>query len=344
MKNMKAWLLVGALTFVMGLSACASERKVDTVVQTKTEVSEENQESHYPVTITTYNYNQEPVEMTFYQAPERVLAYANSNIEELLALGLGDRIVAACGLDGEVREDLKDEFEKINYLDEKPSKEDVVAMEPDFIAAWYSSFSEKWLDDVDFWQERGVNTYMSMNSACMGPASEVPREIKWEFQDILNLGKIFDCEEKAQALVDEMQGEIDKIQEYVKDKTPLTVAVLENENDSFRVYGHEVLGGNIAEMVGAELKIGAENSENIGAEDLIAADPDVLFMVNYDGFKTPEEAIADITENPAYASLSSVKNGKVFSINLNEIYCSGIHTYDGILTFAKALYPELYEE
>lgn len=48
---------------------------------------------------------------------------------------------------------------------------------------------------------------------------------------------------------------------------------------------------------GAELKLGAENSENVGAEDLIAADPDVLFMINYDGFMTADEAIADITDN-----------------------------------------------
>ena len=66
-------------------------------------------------------------------------------------------------------------------------------------------------------------------------------------------------------------------------------------------------------------------------------------MINYDGFMTADEAIADITDNPAYASLSAVKNNKVFSVNLNEVYCSGVRTYDGIMTFAKALYPDLYE-
>ncbi|MFQ7716400.1 MAG: hypothetical protein ACLRIT_07750 [Blautia sp.] len=63
-----------------------------------------------------------------------------------------------------MREDLKDEFDKIQYMDTKPSKEEVVAMEPDFIAAWYSSFSDDWLSDVSFWQERDVNTYMSLVS------------------------------------------------------------------------------------------------------------------------------------------------------------------------------------
>lgn len=216
-------------------------------------------------------------------------------------------------------------------------------MEPDFIAAWYSSFSDDWLSDVSFWQERDVNTYMSLNSSAKGPASEFPRTIEDEYEDILNLGKIFDCEDKAEEIVDQMKGEIDKVKEHVEGTDPLSVAVLEDEGDSFRVYGTETLGGNIPETLGAELKLGAENSENVGAEDLIAADPDVLFMINYDGFMTADEAIADITDNPAYASLSAVKNNKVFSVNLNEVYCSGVRTYDGIMTFAKALYPDLYE-
>lgn len=79
---------------------------------------------------------------------------------------------------------------------------------------------------------------------------------------------------------------IDKVKEHVEGTDPLSVAVLEDEGDSFRVYGTETLGGNIPETLGAELKLGAENSENVGAEDLIAADPDVLFMINYDGFMT----------------------------------------------------------
>ena len=104
MKNMKTvagmLCLAGILSLGMGTTVFA-----------------EDGDSHYPVTITTYNYENEPVEMTFEKAPEKVFAYANSNIEELLALGLGDKIVAACGLDGDVREDLKDEFDKIQYME-----------------------------------------------------------------------------------------------------------------------------------------------------------------------------------------------------------------------------------
>ena len=50
-----------------------------------------------------------------------------------------------------------------------------------------------------------------------------------------------------------------------------------------------------------------------------------------------------ITDNPAYASLDAVKTGRVFAINLNNVYCSGMRTLDGVLDVAHLLYPELYQ-
>ncbi len=39
-----------------------------------------------------------------------------------------------------------------------------------------------------------------------------------------------------------------------------------------------------------------------------------------------------VIENPALASLKAVKNERVYSIALGDMYCSGIRTIDGINT------------
>ena len=71
--------------------------------------------------------------MVFEKAPERVVAVYQGCIETLLALGLGDRIVAAAGLDNSVPDSMKNAFSSINYLDEfTPSKETVTMLEPRF--------------------------------------------------------------------------------------------------------------------------------------------------------------------------------------------------------------------
>lgn len=91
-----------ALTLTASLAACSASTPADTthaatpsenLVQTSStpSVDEEGaKRTEYPLTITTYNYNKEPVEYTFEKAPERVYAYAQDNIEILLSLGLAD--------------------------------------------------------------------------------------------------------------------------------------------------------------------------------------------------------------------------------------------------------------
>lgn len=367
MKKLVSLLL--ALALAASLAACGGSA-ADSTAQSETAVSEAASETasapaspeeaapagdaagartQYPLTITTYNYEREQVEYTFEKAPERVWAQNQDNIEILLALGLADKIVGACGLDGEIREDLADEFATINYYDSMPSKEEIIALEPDFITGWYSTFSDKRLGDVDFWHERGVGTYMALNSACRGPAAENPQTVEEEMQDILTLGKIFDVQDRAEALVAEIRTELQQIEDYLADKERLTAAVLEDEGGTYRVYGEDVLGGNVAICGGAELAVGKHGDNgNISAEGLLAANPDAIFMVWYDGYTVGdvdyagEQVVNLITENPAFASLDAVKNGRVYAINLSGIYCSGMRTLDGVLDISTNLYPELY--
>ncbi len=96
----------------MALTACSSQEVPTNTVPTSTIKSESTNvqmstlDTYYPVTITTYNYDMEPVEITFTEAPKNVVAVYQNSIETLLALGLEDTIVYASGLDHEV----KDEF------------------------------------------------------------------------------------------------------------------------------------------------------------------------------------------------------------------------------------------
>lgn len=370
----KAFSLLLALVMILSLAACggsdtaaddppaedsqsgvltldgSQDDPAEVPQETGSEAPPEGRRTQYPLTITTYNYEREQVDYTFEKAPERVWAQNQDNIEILLALGLKDRIIGACGLDGEIRGDLAADFAEINYYDSMPSKEEIIALEPDFISGWYSTFGEKRLGDVDFWHERGVGTYMALNSACRGPSAENPQTVEHECQDILTLGEIFDVQERAQELVDEIHRELEKIEEHLAGSARLTAAVLEDEGGTYRVYGEDVLGGNVAMSGGAELAVGKHGENgNISAEDLIAANPDAIFMVWYDGYTVGdtdyagEHVVKLITENPAFASLDAVKNGRVYPINLSGIYCSGMRTLDGVLDVARNLYPELYQ-
>ncbi len=325
------------------LTACSSDTGEEETPEAGGQVLEEgsaeevegDEESHYPVTITTYNYQKEPVEITFEKSPEKVLAVYQNSVETLLALGLEDRIIAASGLDHDVKDEYKDAFDGIKYYENRPTKEEVLGLGPDFILSWYSLFGENNLGDVGFWHERDINTYMAQNSGVISPNS-----LENEYEDILNMGKIFDLEDKANEIVDNMKREIEEAREFSKDQSPVKTVILEVGSENvYRIYGEDSIGGNIASLVGADL-VARENGQ-VGAEDLVDLDPEVIFTVYYGDSIVEEASLESIMTNPALSSISAVENERVYPIMLSEVYASGIRTLDGIISIRNGLYPEL---
>ncbi len=334
--------LISLMMITMMLFGCAKqesgqENNAQQPAQNQqTEQTEKKEESgHYPVTITTYNHAGEPIEMTFDKAPEKVVAIYQSPIETMLALGLEDRVELAVMLDDPVKDEYKAGFEKIKYQEERPSKEEVIAMEPDMILSWNSLFSEKNYGDVGFWNERDIKTYIWQNAGL-----KKPNTLDNEYQDILNIGKIFDVEDKAQAIVDQMKSEIETAKKKVEGKEKVRAIIVEVEKEGqFRVYGKDTIGGDIAMQVGAEL-VGAEE-KSIGKEKLIELNPDVIFSVYYGDSIVRDQSTESIVKDEALKNVSAVSNNRVHPIVLSEVYASGVRTYDGIKTIIAGLYPEM---
>lgn len=302
------------------------------------------QSAHYPVKVTTYNYAGEPVETVYEKAPERVIAVYQGCIETMIALGLEDHVAASYGLDNEVKEAWKAGFDKMNYQTEPfaPDKEMVTMQQPDLIFSWGSLFGEKNLGDVSNWIGKGINTYMNSNTVPNGS-----RTLENEYTDILTIGTIFDVEQKAQALVDEMKSSIAQTLDAAKGSEPVRVMVVEPLGDSITNYGAQSLAGDMVTALGGELAV--PDASQIGKEDLIAADPDVIFVVYmaYSG-DDPEQVKADqlavIQDDPALSTLSARQNGRIHLIMLGDMYASGPRTLDGIQTFAQGMYPGLAHE
>lgn len=353
----KALSLLLALVMVLSLAACGGSGTPATDANTSPESTQPNiqqpsetestaepaqpKDSHYPVTITNYDYAGNPVEYTYEKAPEKVICVYQCCIEIMAALGLEDHVLACYGLDNEVKDEWKASFEKMHYDDSvfAPDKETVTLLEPDMIFSWTSYFGEKKLGDVYDWNQKGVATYIASNS---GAASV--RTVENEYNDILNIGKIFNVEDKAQALVAEMKAQVADTLAAVQGQDPVRVAVLEPLGGKITNYAANSLAGDMVVQLGGEL-VKPEGSE-MGKEDLVALDPDVIFVVYmaYSG-DDPETVkanqLAVIQDDPAFASLSAVQNGRVHLIMLGDMYASGPRTGDGLRVLSQGMYPEL---
>lgn len=297
--------------------------------------------SHYPVTITNYDYAGNPVEYTYRKAPERVICVYQGCIETMIALGLEDHVLASYGLDNEVKDEWKDGFGRMNYDSSvfAPDKETVTLLEPDMIFSWDSYFGEKKLGDVYEWNRKGVATYISANSG----AAKI-RTLENEYNDILNIGRIFDAEEKAKELVDKMKQQVEDTLAAAKGQEAVRVAVLEPISGKITNYAANSLAGDMVTQLGGQL-VKPEGNE-MGKEDLVAGDPDVIFVVYmaYAG-DDPEtvkaQQLSAIQDDPALASLSAIQSGRVYPVMLGDMYASGPRTGDGIRVFAQGMYPRL---
>lgn len=247
--------------------------------------------------------------------------------------------MAAAGLDQDVKPEYQDGFNKINYLTEfTPDKETVLMSQPDLILSWYSYFSEKNLGDVDFFHERNINTYIMQNSGAAAKQS-----LENEYTDILNLGKIFNVQEKAEEIVAQMKTKVETISSEAKkmDNSP-RVLVMEFEKEGVRVYGENTLGGDMVKQLGAELVTANENK--MSNEEFIQSNPEVIFTVYFGSSSSiadADAAIDKVVNDPRYQNLSAVQNNRVYAISLGEMYCSGTRTLDGILRLANGIYPEM---
>lgn len=302
--------------------------------------------TEYPLTITTYGTDGKELTTVYEKAPEKVLAVYQGSIETMLALGLEDHLVATAGLDNEVPDNQKAAFSKVKYLDEfTPSLETVTMLEPDMIFSWGSLFGEKTLGDAKEWVNKGTNIYMNTNTHPKDGDTAYAKTLENEYNDILNIGKIFDVQDKAEAIVKNMKETIEKTKAATADidEKP-DVLVLEYSGETFYNYGGSTLGGDMVTQLGGNLL--NSDVKSLGKEDLITANPDVIFVVYmpYAG-DDPEEVkqthLNYILGDEALASLDAVKNNRVVPIMLSEMYASATRTQDGIETIAKGLYPDL---
>lgn len=332
-------------TMVLGLfTGCSNQEvattqndtTVDIVAESTPDTSNESddivQDSHYPVTVKTIDYAGNEIDMVFEEAPTKVLAIYQGTIETMIALGLEDHVMASFGLDNDLDEIHQDSLDRMNYDDSvfSPDLEYVVSLQPDFIFSWGSLFSDIYLGDVTTWLERGTNCYISANTHNYFK----PNTIEHEYQTILDIGTIFNVEEKAIALVDEMKARVDETLELYKDLPAQNVLAIEYLDGDIRNYSTSTVIGNMITNLGGNLIL--TDSINISKEELISSDPDVIFVIYMP--RLEENGADNIYNDVSLASLSAVQNERVYGVMLGDVYAPTVRTIDGLNAIIDGLY------
>jgi iron complex transport system substrate-binding protein len=309
--------------------------------QASSAAEEEETRTQYPLEVTYYGLDGEET-VTFDKAPERVFVAKTGNIETMLALGLEDRIVGVSGVDCEMPDSLKDAFEGVNDLGVYcPDEESILELEPDFI------YAPKWLfmnneTSLDEWFDRGINVYIDSN---WNNDMDAPRTLENEYNDILTIGKIFDVQDRAEALVDQLKSQVSEIESRIEGQdSPRVMILFPDSEQLFANYSELDLAGNLAEELGATLAVG--NVTSVGREEIVEADPDVIIVLYSSSVAQAEEdaaasAALDYFNDSAYANVTAVKEGHVYALSDGMTSVPGAGCARSVLAMAECLYPDV---
>jgi iron complex transport system substrate-binding protein len=276
--------------------------------------------------------------ITFERAPKRAVSLNQHATEIMLALGLEDSMAGTAFLDDEILPQYQEAYEKVSVLSDKyPSQEVFLGAEPDFAyAGWESAFSEKALGTVEQLEEAGIKSYLQQSSNMNGPTMDDV------FEDILNIGRIFRVEDRAEDLVKTMKKDMNAVHEKVKDaEDPVNVFVYDSgEKEPFTAaqnYLNEIItlagGSNIFDDI-------EKGWATASWEEVVNRNPEIIVIIDY-GDTTADKKKEFLLNHPALRDVEAVKQKRFVVLPLSA-GAEGIRGPIAIETLAKAFYPEKF--
>jgi iron complex transport system substrate-binding protein len=260
----------------------------------------------YPLT-----FNNCGIDVTVAKAPERAVAIKSTATEMLLSLGLADRIVGIGFQDGPLPPDLAAAGSGLTVLaDKAPAAEVVLGVEPDFIyGGWESNFAGDAAGERPTLARLGIASYVAP-AACR---SVKPPRLSFAgvFDEIAEIGRIFDVEAAAAALIASQQAALAAI---APDRRGLT-AVWYSSGTKAPYVG---AGNNAPAMIMQAL--GLTNIFDIDEgwisaswEAVVDTNPDVIVLVDA-AWNPAEQKKRLLAENPITRRLDAVREARYLVI------------------------------
>lgn len=285
----------------------------------------------------------EPVELEnmgeklrFPEAPKRAVTLNQHATEVMLALGLESSMVGTAYLDDAILPEFQDKYEDIPVLSDKyPSKEVFLNASPDFAyAGWQSAFTPETLGTRGDLAAQGVMTYVQ-------ESSNTPKAtLEDVYQDILNIGKIFRVQDRAESLVEEIRGELHTIQAQIGTvDQPLKVFVYDSGEDKAFTAANTYLTSLINQVGGQNIFDDIDKGwAEVSWEEVVHRNPDVIIIVDY-GNTTVEQKKERLMSLSSLADVKALREQRFIVLPLSAA-AEGVRAPIALRTLAAGLYPD----
>ena len=261
--------------------------------------------------------------VTFENPPERAVSNDVNLTEMMLVLGLADQMVGYTGisgwktLDAEMRSGVKE----LPELSAKyPTKEVLVGADADFFfAGWNYGMKVGGEVTPETLKPFGIKVY-ELTESCSHIMDKQKASLEDMYTDILNLGKIFGVESRAEALVESYKSELEIFKaKLVNIDEGLRVFVYDSGEDAPFTAGRYAMPTALIEAAGGQNIMDDFNKSwgTVTWEEVVDRDPQVVVIVNY-GDVTAEQKREYMMSNPAFKNISAVKNNRFVTLEYVE--------------------------
>ncbi|MFL0694808.1 MAG: ABC transporter substrate-binding protein [Agrobacterium tumefaciens] len=264
----------------------------------------------YPVTVKSCDRD-----VTFDAPPARAISNDVNLTEMMLALKLQDRMVGYTGISGwkTLDEGLREGVKELPELSPKyPTKEVLLNADADFyFAGWNYGMKVGGEVTPETLEPFKIKVY-ELTESCIHIMAKNKPTMDDMFVDLLNLGKIFDVEARAEALVAGYRKQLDDITTRIGGiEKPVRVFVYDSGTEKPFTSGRFGIPTAMIEAAGGvNIMEDIEKSwTEVSWEPVIERNPEVVVIVNY-GDVTAEQKIAFMKENPAFKNLDAVKQDR----------------------------------
>ncbi|MEJ6404835.1 ABC transporter substrate-binding protein [Yoonia sp. 2307UL14-13] len=281
--------------------------------------------------------------VTFDAPPERAISNDVNLTEMMLVLGLADRMVGYTGISGwkTLDEEMRSGVEELPELSAQyPSKEVLVGADADFFfAGWNYGMKVGGEVTPETLAPFGIEVY-ELTESCTHIMETEKASIDMMYADLMNLGAIFDVEDKAAELVDGYRADLAAFTDGLETGEPLRVFVYDSGEDTPFTAGRYAMPTALIEAVGGvNIMDDFEKSwATVTWEEVVERNPQVIMIVNY-GEVTAEQKREFMMSNPAFADLDAVKNDRFVTLEYVEA-TPGPRNIQAIKTLAEAFWVE----
>jgi len=291
----------------------------------------------YPLTIQSCNR-----EVTFKEAPKHAVSHDINMTQMMLALGLKSKMAGYSGVSGwkSVTPEMQSLLDGLPELAAKyPSVETLLNANVDFFfAGWDYGMRVGGDLTPQTLQPLGINVY-ELTESCAFVMKRPAATLDDTYNDLRNLGKIFDVQDRANALIADMQNQVAEIRKDLPANKP-RVFLYDSGEDRAMTSGRLGMPQALIDAAGGRNILDDVEASwtRVNWETVVERNPQVIVIVDYSEI-TAEQKIEFLLNNPALQSVDAIKNQRFIVIPYVQA-TPGIDNVLAVETLAKGFHGE----